>query len=246
MDVRQIINLIELLEFYAQRQRPATLTEVANHFGWPRSSTFNLVTTLVNRGYLYEPKAKEGFYPSPRWRDIIAQVEEGMPSAQRLHNLLESLVLRTNETAALCGISAGQVIFIDVVESPQAVRYTVEVGRRVPLHASATGRALLSQLSSDSRAALLRKAVFERHTPNTVHFSAASVEEEIDRSLKRGWFENHSEYSNDLSGSAIPLPMDSRQLAVLVAGPASRIAGRHAEIAHIITDEIQRMLARPS
>ena len=45
--VKQIENLLNLLEFFSVRKRPATLADVVAHFGWARSSAFNILTTLV-------------------------------------------------------------------------------------------------------------------------------------------------------------------------------------------------------
>jgi DNA-binding IclR family transcriptional regulator len=48
----------------------ATLAELADHFNWPRSGTFNLLTTLSEKGYLYELRPRAGYYPTraDRWR----------------------------------------------------------------------------------------------------------------------------------------------------------------------------------
>jgi IclR family acetate operon transcriptional repressor len=43
------------------------------------------------------------------------------------------------------------------------------------LHVTATGRALLSQMDPEDRAAVLRRANFERYTPTTL-MSVAAVE----------------------------------------------------------------------
>ena len=67
MIVRQAANVLDIMEFFAQTKKPATLAEIADHFGWPRSSTFNLLATLSEKGYLYEPRPRAGFYPTPRW-----------------------------------------------------------------------------------------------------------------------------------------------------------------------------------
>ena len=71
MQVRRAANVIELLEFFAERGGPATLAEIADGLGWPRSSTFNLVGTLLDRGYLYEPSLRGSYYPSPRWSRVV-------------------------------------------------------------------------------------------------------------------------------------------------------------------------------
>ena len=47
MLVKQAANVLELMEYFARRRRPATLAEIADDLGWPRSSTFNLVGTIA-------------------------------------------------------------------------------------------------------------------------------------------------------------------------------------------------------
>jgi len=237
VDVKQVVNALELIEFFATHRRPATLAEISKHFGWPRSSTFNLLGTLANRGYLYEPRAREGVYPSPRWQQLIDAIERAAPLPPSLRTLLEALSKRTQETAVLGAISGGQALFIDAVESPHAVRYSAAPGKLVPLHVTATGRALLSQLSDADRATVLRKAVFERYTPTTL-MSVEAVEIEIARSIQRGWFEGAAEFTADLGGVALPLQVGQRQFALLVGGPMFRIQPRREELARIMREEI--------
>jgi DNA-binding IclR family transcriptional regulator len=237
MEVKPVSNLLALLEFFAQRQRPATLAEIAEHFAWPRSSTHNLLMTLLGKGYLYEPLARKGYYPSNSWSTLLQGIEQAAPLPASLHKLLENLAARTQETAVLAGVSGADALFLDVVESPHAVRYTAQVGKRVPLHATATGRALLAQMPAADRAALLRKADFARYTATTL-MSVQAVEEDIARSLHRSWFEGAAEYSQDLGGIALPLPCQGRQLALLLAGPVSRMQDKQAQMAAILREEI--------
>ena len=82
MIVRQAAYVLDLFEYFAQRRQPATLAEVAEHFGWPRSSTFNLLTTLSEKGYLYEPRPRAGYYPTPRWL-AVAKSEIGPAMSSR-------------------------------------------------------------------------------------------------------------------------------------------------------------------
>jgi DNA-binding IclR family transcriptional regulator len=242
VNVKQAANVLELIEFFAAHRRPATLAEIAKHFDWPRSSTFNLLGTLVSRGYLYEPRARGGYYPAPIWATLIAQIEEAQPIPQELHRLLEQLVEETGETAVLAAVSGSHALFVDAVESPQAIRYAARPGKRVPLHVTATGRALLSQMSTDDRGVVLRKADFERYTATTL-MSIEAVEEEIARSVKQGWFEGNAEFTSSLGGVALPLGLPHRQFAVLVAGPMFRIEHRTQELVDAIRQAIDRHLA---
>ncbi|TEA76920.1 IclR family transcriptional regulator [Allopusillimonas ginsengisoli] len=239
MEIRQVANALELLEYFADRGRPATLAEIAKHFDWPRSSTFNLLGTLANRGYLYEPRAREGYYPSPSWGVLIQKIDRAAPVPSELQDLIVALRRRTDETAVLAGISSMHAVFIATAESSQAIRYAAEVGKLVPIHATGTGRALLSQLSEQERNAILRRAVFKRYTHSTL-LSVDAVEKEIRQSLERGYFEGAGEFTRDLGGIALPLQFPTRHLALLVAGPRHRVHPRQSEILEIMREEISR------
>lgn len=241
MNVKQAANVLELIEFFAQYRRPATLAEVSKHFEWPRSSTFNLLGTLAGRGYLYEPRARGGYYPSPKWLSLLQQIEGAEPVPEQFRTLLRSLSERTGETAVLAAVSGSQVVFVDAIESPQAIRYSASPGKLVPMHVTATGRALLSLLTPSDRASVLRRANFERYTPTTL-MSVAAVEKEIELSLKRGWFEGNAEFTADLGGVAMPLTLPHRHFALLVAGPMFRIKMKSMELAKIIASEIEKYL----
>ena len=242
VDVRQVVNALELLEFFAERGRPASLAEVSRHFGWPRSSTFNLLGTLVNRGYLYEPRAREGYYPSPKWLPLMQRIDRAAPIPAEWQALVDTLRDQTQETAVLAAISGMQACYIATAESAQAIRYTAPVGKLVPIHATATGRALLSQLSEAERSAMLRRAVFERHTPNTL-MSVDAVAQEIAASLQRGHFQGNGEFTLDLGGVAMALPVPGRHLAVLVAGPLQRVQPKLDEVRACMQTEIGKLLA---
>lgn len=230
MIVKQAANVLDLLEFFAEAQHPATLSEIADHFGWPRSSTFNLLTTLANRGYLYEPKPRAGFYPTPRWlvqSQIVADAEP-LPPWTKL--ILAELAADTGETVAIGGAAGTMAVFLDVVESQASVRYFGKVGHRIPIHASSTGRALLMQYSQEERMSLYRKIEFRQFGPHTP-ISIDMVEAELRRSIDRGYCVSHADFSADLAGVGMPLSHPERRLAVVVAGPMFRMEGRIEQVA---------------
>ena len=243
MLVKQAANVVDLLAFFADHQRPATLAEIAKHFDWPRSSTFNLLATLSSRGLLYEPRARGGYYPAPAWSTLVQRIERAQPIPDELQGLIEGLVADTGETAVLAATSGANALFVAAVESPHAVRYSASPGKLIPLHVTATGRALLSQMSAEERAAALRKAKFERYSPTTL-MTPAAVEKEIADSLARGWFQGHGEFTHDLGGVALPLALPHRHLAVLVAGPMFRVGERIEALVKAMKARIARIDAR--
>lgn len=231
--VRQIVNMLELLEYFAQVRRPAGLAELASHFGWPRSSTFNIIDTLVENGFLYEPRARNGYYPTPRWLALSQDIAQAEPLSERATDLVQHIADQTKETVWISAASGQYAVILYVIASPHPVRYTAEPGKRLPLHATATGLALLSQMPPLQQKNILKRAHFVRFGAG----SPMSVEEVLARLHEgkiRGWFQSASNYSHDLGGVAMPLLLGERSLAITAAGPLSRVSEKFYEIADIM------------
>lgn len=239
MQVRQIANLLDLLEFFAERGKPASLADVSQHFGWPRSSTFNLLSTLRARGYLFEPEGRGRFYPTPRWLVLSQNIVSAEPLPQELVRLAIDLNELTGETVCIGAASGDSLVFLDIAQSKERVRYAAEVGQRIPLHATASGQAVISQWTGRQRTALLRKAEFERYGSGTP-MSVEAVEEQIRVGLFRGWFRSASNYSVDLGGVALPMNISGRIFSITVAGPLNRVEERMPQIAVMMHDAVAR------
>ena len=239
MLVRQAANVLELLEYFARRKRPATLAEISDDLGWPRSSTFNLVGTIAEKGWLYEPQARSGYYPSPRWLTLAQSVADAEPLPEIARALATEISDKTGETTAIAALAGTFAIFLHVVESTQSVRYFAQVGDRVPVHASSVGRAILSQRSLAERQAIYRKISFEPFS-QTTPTSAEMVEAELQAAAERGYHQSSSEYIADLAGVALPLPLHARHLSVVVAGPTSRCLAKRPQTAGMIKEILKR------
>ena len=239
MQVKQAANVLDILEFFARRQRPATLAELSDELGWPRSSTFNLIATLAEKGYLYEPRARGGYYPSPRWLAMAQAVSQAEPLPEAAMLLVAEIAAETGETTAIGAPAGTSAIFFYVVESKAPIRYFARIGHRLPIHASSTGRAILSQYSLSERQSLYRKINFERYSATTP-LSIDAVEAELRKAASRGYHLSNGDFSADLVGIALPLLIQQRRMSLVVAGPHFRCADRQEEIAETIRTGIQR------
>ncbi len=231
--VKQAANVLEVMEYFARRKRPATMAEISDDLGWPRSSTFNLVGTMADKGWLYEPRLRAGYYPSPRWLKLARIVAEAEPLPEAVHALVIRIADETGETTAVGTLAGTSAIFLDVVESRHSVRYFAEVGERVPVHASSAGRAILAQYSADERRAIYRRIRFEQFS-DTTPMSEERIEAELATAARRGYHQSSSEYIPDLAGVALPLPLNGRRLSIVVAGPTSRCLERRPKTAEIM------------
>lgn len=241
MTVRQAENALQILEYFAERRRPATAAEVADDLGWPRSSTFKLLGTLAARGYLYEPRGRGGHYPSPRWLELAEQVARADPLPPAIERLVQDVAAETGETVAISAPAGIHAMFVAVRESRQPVRYFAQVGERVPIHASSAGRALLAQMPAEERQALYRKIDFAAYSATTP-MSPERIEADLAEAAERGWHQSNAEYTPDLAGVALPLPLSGRRLSIVTVGPVSRCLTRRPAFAAMLQRQIGKLV----
>jgi IclR family acetate operon transcriptional repressor len=241
MIVRQAANVLELLEYFARAKKPSNLAEISTALGWPRSSTFNLLTTLAQRGFLYEPRPRGGYYPSPRWMSLLQKIADTELLPEPLCKAVDEVARETGETVAVAAPAGTTAVLLYVVESRANIRFSAQVGYQLPIHATSTGRALLAQYSSRERASVLKKVKFEKYSRRSP-LNAEQVEAEIKRAATRGWHENIGGHDADLTGVALPVGLRDRRLSVVVGGPTSRMRQKIPQIAATIKRALKGQL----
>lgn len=241
MHVKQIGNLFDLMEFFVRAKKPLSVREIVDEFSWPRSSAFNIVSTMVERGYLYQPVPRGGYFPTTRWMELVRDLSESEPLPESVHELLVDLMNKTGETLSLAAAEGANVVLLDVVESQAVVRYTANVGQRMPIHLTAAGKAILSLYSPAERAATLDRIAYDRYD-NKIFPTPESVEQEIQKNTKRGWFVNFGVYADGLAGIGVPFPLGNRRNSIVIGAPISRVEKRTDELGKLLRESVNRFL----
>lgn len=218
------------MELFVTQKRALTITEISDAFGWPRSSTFNIVTTLAKKGYLYEPVGNGMYFPTGKMRLLGEQLSAAEPLPPTVHYELQELVTATGATAVVAGVAAGSGIFLDVVEAESDIRYFARVGKSVRLETTAVGHAILSQYPEKERESILKR--FKYEASNLMkQTNAEQMEKSIRASAKRGWFEWKGTPAFGLTGVAVPLPLRGRRLALGLGGPTFHMQNKTEKFA---------------
>src|ERR1035437_10867635 len=64
--VKSAARVLQILEFFDEVKRPTSVAEVAEHHGWPHSSSSVLMRSLVALGYLHYDPSERSYFPSTR------------------------------------------------------------------------------------------------------------------------------------------------------------------------------------
>src|SRR5579883_3149880 len=221
MTVRTADRTLDIFESFARRQRPITVSELARELALPTSTCFGLVRTLVDRGFLYYLRPRGPFYPTRRLRHVAEAIGHHDPIAQNVRPLLEALRDATGETVILGKLQGLGVVYLEIVESRQAVRYTMTVGAVRELHASSIGKAILAAMDQEPRDRLLAKLKYPKITEHTIR-SRAQYVKSLEEGRKRGYWTNVGESSPDVMGVALSVRLFGDLYGINIVGPQSR------------------------
>jgi IclR family acetate operon transcriptional repressor len=234
MNVKTAGRTLDLFEAFARAAKPLSLSQLARAIGAPVSSCFGIVRTLEARGYLYEVRARGGFYPTKLLYEHARVIASHDPLAERFVPLLEKLREQTGETVLVSKRLERQAVYLVVLESPHSIRYSPKVGEFRPLHASASGKALLGSLAPAVRSELLAGMKLPRVTARTIT-SRAALEADLARGRARGWYVTRGETVADLMAVAVPVEVNGETYSVTLAGPAQRMGGALKRQATLLT-----------
>jgi DNA-binding IclR family transcriptional regulator len=165
---RSVQRLLGALALLAAADDGLSLADLSHDLAAPKSSLLNLLRPLVTQGYLI--LHNNVYSLGPGIFDLSARILARWSRTGHLRPFLEDLVRRTRETATLAVLDGGgrRVVYSDVIDSPQPLRYVIEPGGNAPLYCTAAGRVLLAFGTAAWRDDYLAHALLKRRTPQTV------------------------------------------------------------------------------
>ncbi|MGZ0711856.1 IclR family transcriptional regulator (plasmid) [Coraliomargarita sp. W4R53] len=215
---------LELLTVIASSPEPGmTLAACSQLLKYSKATTHRLLRALVARDFLSFDEDL-GIY-----RLGVANLRLGSEYLRRidLRNValppMRSLVQATHETAHLATLSGHDVIYIEVVDSPNPVRIFSRVGDSAPAYATGVGKAILAATPADRVADCMPHELTAR-TSNTFR-SHEELFVDLAATRDRGYAVDNMENRAQIRGYAAAIfDHNDRVIAsVSIAGPAERV-----------------------
>lgn len=198
--VQSVLNTLRILEEVATLQ-PAGVTELAKAAGMPKSSVHRFLLTLQRAGWVDQVGREV-----TRWRLTPKALTIGLNSSSRLSfreaalPVMQQMRDETHETVHLALRDNSTVVIIERLDSDQAVRTFVRLGTRAPMHATASGRAILARLSSEDITHIIDLGL-PRYTDTTITDPTA-LRNEIDATSRRGYAINNCGWRHHVAAVA--------------------------------------------
>jgi len=197
-------NSARLLKAFLHTGGPAGVSELARRLGLGKSTVHRLLTTLVAEG-LVEQDPRTGGY---RLGLVMFELGEAVTVHQELHAaagpVLAHLREQTGESSQVGILDGTEVVYVDRLESAYSLRLFTETGRRVPAHATSSGKVLLAHLPEPDREKALTAAPLPRFTTHTV-VDPDALRADFAAVRERGWAEAVNEREIGVASIAAPI-----------------------------------------
>ncbi|MCD2172262.1 IclR family transcriptional regulator [Rhizobium sp. C4] len=161
-------RLLGLFEAVAHEPDGISLARLAVVLASPKSSLLTLLRPLVAQGYLTHKAGKYSLGSETyRFATTILMTRK---FSSLMRPIMEDLMKASGETVILATLdrSAGVIIYQDVIESVQSIRYVVPAGEARALYASAGGRLMLAYQDEAWREAYLTRTELVPLTDRTL------------------------------------------------------------------------------
>lgn len=214
---------LTILNLVADANEPLRFAELMRRADLPKPTFVRILRTLVAFGLVSQDELRGTYSLGRRFLEMSHRVWDMFDLQSAAASELDRLSRELGETVALCRLSDGQVQYLDE-RSGDGLSVRVDIGRRVPLHCTAAGKALLANLDPTEARGLLDGLPLPSMTQKTIT--------EPDRLLAdlmltraRGYSVSTEEHLPGVNSVACAIAgQDGSPIgALVVLGPSSRL-----------------------
>lgn len=223
--VQSVDRALDILESFDYHKEELGVTELAHKLSLHKNNVFRLLATLEVRGYIEQDTKTGNYRLGVKTFEIANVFLHHLGLRRQARPILEELVNRCNETAYLAVLDGSDVIYVLMEETSQTVRIVPRLGRRLPVHCTAAGKALLAFESADRLQLICKEKQLRKQTDNTIT-DPQGLREHLREVARMGYAVDNEELEPGVRCIAAPVKDYSHKViaSVGLSGPTSRFS----------------------
>jgi DNA-binding IclR family transcriptional regulator len=203
--LQTVDRALQILLSFDETRRDWGVLELAEEFGFNRSTSQRLLAALAARGFLISDPYSRRYSLGPAMWHMAALWERGGGLARLAETVLARLAESTGRTASFTVPDGYHVRCVAAVDGDSGpVRSHPLVGDLYPAHAGATSRAYFAFLDPLVRRNMLAGRPFARYTELT-EVDDAALERLLDETYRQGWAYSEGEFDQTTRAIAAPV-----------------------------------------
>jgi len=221
---------LTLLETLVQSKRGLALSDLSRKLGLPKSSIHCLLLTLERRGYLHRDQLTRRYVFGLKFFSMAHASSASLDLRQKARPFLIRLGELTRLTVHMAVLEEAEAVLIEKIEPPTLLNLATWVGKRMDVHCTGVGKALLAFLPDDELALLLARHRFPRRNEFTI-VSPRKLKEHLAKIREKGYAVDDEEDEIGLRCVGAPIiDHGGRAVAAIsVSGAVAQIADENLE-----------------
>lgn len=208
-----------LLEYIVGKDHFVSLGSLVEELDLPKPTVHRMLSQLESDGLLMRQPDGRHYGTGARLREFAETLMLNTVQHGARRAVLRHLVQETGETCNITAMSSNEVIYLDRVETSEPLRFLLRPGSRVPAHASASGKLILSQLSATGRRKAFGHSPLPAYTTKTIT-SPKALDAELDLIRAQGYAIDDEECLQGLVCIAVLVPSGGERSNMCVAAQA--------------------------
>jgi DNA-binding IclR family transcriptional regulator len=228
--MRGVQRTVAVFECFTPERPTLTLQEISDGMSMPKSTTFRIVQSLEQAGYLIRLEDQK-YCLSFRFTRLAGMVMSTLSIRQVARPLMSELAHQTNETITLNVVSGRDRTCIDVLDTPSPLMSLARPGTHVPLDGKgATAKTLMAHLPDDQLRKLLGPAT------KVTGRKPSDLTAELARIRKQGYCVSDGQRVLGLSAIAAPIweSNDTANYCLTLTAPTVRMEPKQDELVKLV------------
>lgn len=217
--VQSVERTFELLELMAEAGGEVALSQLAASSGLPLPTIHRIMRTLVGGGYVRQQPSRR-YALGPRLIRLGETASRTLGAWARPY--LTELTEVTGETSNMAVLDGDQVVYVAQAPSRHSMRMFTEVGRRVDVHCTAVGKAILAQLPEETVEQVLARAQMKPQTERSIT-TVDAMRTELGVIREQGYAVDDGEQEIGVRCLAVAVPGSPSNAAISISGPETRM-----------------------
>lgn len=211
------------------------ITDLARDLGLAKSTVHRHLSTLHDEGYVI--KEANTYSLSLRFLDFGESARGRDPAYPMAGEKVKELAIETEERAQFLVEEQGLAVYVYREAGERAVQTDPGIGKCIPLHATAAGKAILAHSDREKVKEILTTQGLPALTDETIT-RKEELQNELEEIRSRGYGFNIQENVTGLHAVSVPvMSPDGKVIGALsVSGPSHRLTGEK------LTDTFPRLL----
>ena len=221
---------LTVMEMVTEHPQAVGLADLARKVGLPRQSLHRVLRQLEEEGLIIRDTANDRFSVGPRLSRLAISALFSENHNMPARAALKDTVTRIGESCNIGVLDGLEFMYLDRIETEEALRFHLEAGSHVPAHCTSGGKVLLAHLPEPVRHDLIRSVKLRKFTKATIT-APVKLEAELAGIRDRGYATNNEEYVQGVVGAAVAVvDREGRAIAAIAChAPTARTSMKKLE-----------------